>query len=152
MKHPKKHIFEQKVYYSDTDAYGVVWHGSYLRWLEMGRIELCEQMGHNLIDLQSQNIALPVVNLNVRYKSSAKLNDEMIIETSIQKFNPLSVTFEQKIINKNTGKIFVEALIDVVAIDNSGKLYRKMPAILIDAFKKATEIEECQNFENYTIK
>ena len=39
-----KHTFEQKVYYSDTDAYGVVWHGSYLRWLEMGRVEYCEDL------------------------------------------------------------------------------------------------------------
>jgi acyl-CoA thioester hydrolase len=133
-----KHEFEQKVYYSDTDAYGVVWHGAYLRWLEMGRVELCEKMGHCLVELQAQNIALPVVNLNVRYKSSAKLNDEMIIETSIQKYTPLVVTFEQKIMDKTTQKIFAEASVEVVAIDNNGKLYRKMPQILLDAFELAT--------------
>lgn len=132
-----KHTFEQKVYYSDTDAYGVVWHGSYMRWLEMGRVDLCEMMGYTLIELQEKDITLPVVNLNVRYKSSARLNDEMIIETSIQKFNALSVTFEQKILNKNTGKTFIEAIVDVVAINNEGKLYRKMPQILLDVFEKA---------------
>lgn len=141
-----KHTFEQKVYYSDTDAYGVVWHGSYLRWLEMGRVELCEMMGHNLIELQEQNITLPVVNLNVRYKASAKLNDEIIIETSIQKYNVLSVTFEQKIKDKNSGKTFVEAVIDVVAIDENGKLYRKMPQVLTDMFEKALKEE------NYAVK
>lgn len=137
MTNPVKHIFEQKVYYSDTDAYGVVWHGSYLKWLEMGRVELCEKMGHNLIELQNQSIVLPVVNLNVQYKSSAKLNDEIIIETRIQKFNSLCVTFQQKISDKQTGKTFIEALIDVVAIDNNGKLYRKMPQVLIDSFEKS---------------
>lgn len=138
-----KHMFEQKVYYSDTDAYAVVWHGSYLRWLEMGRIELCEMLGYNLIELQEQNITLPVVNLNVRYKASAKLNDNLIIQTSIQKFNSLSVTFEQKIFNKDTSKLYIEAVVDVVAIDNNGKLYRKMPQILLDAFEKATKVEIC---------
>lgn len=137
-----KHIFEQKVYYSDTDAYGVVWHGSYLRWLEMGRVMLCEMMGHNLIDLEAQSIVLPVVNLNIKYKSSAKLNDEMVIETRIQKFSPLSVTFEQKIIDKKTSRTYIEAQVDVVAIDNNGKLYRKMPQILIDAFSNALEKNE----------
>jgi acyl-CoA thioester hydrolase len=132
-----KHSFEQKVYYSDTDAYGVVWHGSYLRWLEMGRVELCELIGYNLIELEAQNIVMPVVNINVRYKSSAKLNDKMIIETSVQKFNSLSVSFEQRILDKETGKIFVEAIVDVVAIDKNGKLYRKMPQILLNAFEKA---------------
>lgn len=92
-----KHIFEQKVFYPDTDAYGVVWHGSYLRWLEMGRVDWCEMQGYNLIELEAQDIVLPVVNLNVKYKSSAKLNDILIIETWIEKFNSLSVTFKQVI-------------------------------------------------------
>jgi len=131
-----KHIFEQKVFYSDTDAYGVVWHGSYLRWLEMGRVYFCEELGLNLIDLQNQDIVMPVTNLNVRYKKSARLNDEIIIETSIAKFNNLSVTFRQVIKSKETGKTFIEADIDVVAISNAGKLYRRMPAILADAFEK----------------
>lgn len=152
MKHPMKHIFEQKVYYSDTDAYGVVWHGSYLRWLEMGRVMLCEMMGHNLLDLEAQSIVLPVVNLNVKYKASAKLNYEMIIETTIQKLSSASVTFEQKIIDKNTGKTFIEAQVVVVAVDNNGKLYRKMPQILVDAFIDAMGSQESENFEEYAVK
>ena len=40
-----KHIFETKVYYADTDAYGVVWHGTYLRWMEKGRVDLCDMLG-----------------------------------------------------------------------------------------------------------
>lgn len=136
------HKFEQKVYYSDTDAYGVVWHGSYLRWLEMGRVDMCESFGYTLIELQEQDIALPVVNINVRYKASAKLNDSLIIETAVQKFTPLSVTFEQKISDKTTGKVFVEAVVDVVAINNSGKLYRRMPEVLTTMFKKAITKDE----------
>lgn len=138
----KKHIFEQKVYYSDTDAYGVVWHGAYLRWLEAGRVEWCEMMGHNLIELRENDIVLPVVNLNVRYKASAKLNDNLIIETWITKFNNLSVTFSQVIKSKDTGKVFIEADVDVVAISNEGKLHRRMPKVLAEIFEK--ELEECQ--------
>ena len=33
-----KNILEEKVYYADTDAYGVVWHGTYLRWMEKGKL------------------------------------------------------------------------------------------------------------------
>lgn len=141
-----KHTLEQKVYYADTDAYGVVWHGAYLRWLEMGRTEFASEMGHPICELQDEGIVLPVVNINVRYKSSARLNDELIIETTVQKFNSLTVTFEQKIMGKNTGKTFVEALIDVVAIDNNGKLYRRMPQVLVEMFERAI------NNETYAIK
>ena len=127
--------FYQRVYYSDTDSYGVVWHGSYLRWLEMGRVDWCEQKGHNLIELENQNIVLPVVNLNVRYKASARLNDNLIIETGIAKFNGLSVPFTQTIKSAETNKTFIEAEVEVVAIHkDSGKLYRRMPEILATVF------------------
>ena len=44
---------EFRVYYADTDAYGVVWHGTYLRWLEAGRIEYTEKtFGLNLKTMQ----------------------------------------------------------------------------------------------------
>lgn len=125
-----EHIFEQQVFYSDTDAYGVVWHGAYLRWLEMGRVFFCEELGLSLVELKENDIVLPVTNLNVRYKASAKLDDKLLIKTKISKVTPLSMTFEQTIINKFTGSLYIQAFIDVVAINNNGKLYRKLPDIL----------------------
>lgn len=137
-----KHTFEQKVYYSDTDAYGVVWHGAYLRWLEMGRVGLCEMMGHNLIDLKNQDIVLPVVNLNIKYKMSAKLNDVVVTETEITEFNGFTVKFKQIIKSKDSGKVCIDADISVVAIDNNGKLYRKMPEVLAKTFNEVTKCPE----------
>ena len=37
-----ENVLNFKVQYADTDAYGVVWHGSYLRWMEEGRVKLLE--------------------------------------------------------------------------------------------------------------
>ena len=137
-----KHIFEQKVFYSDTDAYGVVWHGSYLRWLEMGRVGVCEMLGHNLIDLKEKDIVLPVVNLNVKYQMSAKLNDVVVTETEISEFNGFTVKFKQIIRSKETGKVCIDAEVSVVAIDNNGKLYRKMPEVLAKSFDEVLKCKE----------
>ena len=137
-----KHTFEQKVYYSDTDAYGVVWHGSYLRWLEMGRVELCEMLGHNLLELEANDIVMPVTNMNIRYKASGKLNDIVIVETWIKKLTPVTVVFEQTIKNKDSGKLFIQAEFEVVAIHNDGKMYRRMPDILKDSFEKVLSCQD----------
>lgn len=131
-----KHTFEQKVYYSDTDAYGVVWHGSYLRWLEMGRVEYCEDLGLNLIELEKQDIVMPVTNMNIRYKASGRLNDIVVVDTWIKKITPVTVVFEQTIKNKDSGKLFIQAEIEVVAIRNNGSLHRRMPEVLKNAFEK----------------
>ena len=132
-----KHTLTRKVYYSDTDAYGVVWHGAYLRWLEAGRVEFCELFGYTLPELTARDILLPVTNMNVRYKMSARLNDEVVVETEVSKFNGLSVTFHQAVKLKETGKVCIDATFDVVAISNStGKLYRRMPDFLAKIFEE----------------
>ena len=126
-----KHTFEQKVYYSDTDAYGVVWHGSYLRWLEMGRVEYCEDLGLNLIELEKQDIVMPVTNMNIRYKASGRLNDIVVVDT-----DDATLVCEQTIKNKDSGKLFIQAEFEVVAIRNNGSLHRRMPEVLKNAFEK----------------
>ena len=127
-----EHAFEQKVFYSDTDAYGVVWHGSYLRWLEMGRIELCEKAGYSLTKLYDANITLPVVDLNVRYKSPAKLEEEVLITTELKETSRISMSLLQRVYNAKDMKLHVEALVKVVATTNDGKIYRDLPQDLVD--------------------
>lgn len=134
-----ENIFEQQVFYGDTDAYGVVWHGAYLRWLEMGRVCLCEDLGLSVSKMREKDILFPVTNLSMKYKSSARLDDKVIIKTKISKLSKLSVTFEQEIIDKETEKTRILATFDVVAINNDGKLYRRMPEDVITLFEKALE-------------
>lgn len=122
-----KHAFISKVYYQDTDAYGVVWHGSYLRWLEMGRVMLCEKAGVKLRELEKEDIVLPVAELNIKYKNSAKLDDEIKIETDIIEMSRFYMTFRQIISDESTKKTYIEALVKVVAIHKDGKLYRSLP-------------------------
>ena len=122
-----KHAFSAKVFYSDTDSYGVVWHGSYLRWLEMGRVLLCEKKGAKLSELEKNDIVLPVAELNIKYKNSAKLEDEIIIETEISDYGRFYLTFQQTIKDEKTQKTYIEATVKVVAINKDGKLYRSLP-------------------------
>lgn len=134
-----KHEFKQKVFYSDTDAYGVVWHGSYLRWLEMGRMGLCDMAGYTLTKLCNADITLPVVELNVRYKSPAKLEEELLIVTELKEYSKISMTFGQKIFDAKTQKLHIDALVKVVATHNDGSIYRKYPEELTDFVNKVTE-------------
>ena len=131
-----EHAFKQKVYYSDTDAYGVVWHGSYLRWLEMGRVKAIEEAGSKISDLEKMNIVLPVVELNIKYKNSAKLDDVILIKTEVEEYKRFHITFKQTITDENQEKVYIEAAVKVVAIDKSGKLYRSLPEPVLDIIKR----------------
>ena len=134
-----KHIFEQTVYYGDTDAYGVAWHGSYLRWMEQARVEFCRDIGIDLVEMKKQDVAIPVTNINIRYKASAMLDDRIVVETEITKMSPIVVEFTQTIKNKATEKVYTIGTVAVVAVNNSGKIYRRIPDVLKIPCEKAYE-------------
>lgn len=132
-----KHQFEHQIFYSDTDAYKVMWHGSYLRLFEMGRVLWVQSLNENLSELEKENIILPVTNINISYKAPAKLNDTVIIQTELEKYTPLYAIFKQEMFEKTNNKLLCCASVTIVATDKDGKLYRKMPSRLLEIFKKA---------------
>lgn len=129
-----KYINDIRVYYADTDAYGVVWHGSYLRWMEAGRIEFTDKIfGLNLKKMQDEGCVLPIVDLNVKYKVSARTDDRLILETEIAELRPSAITFKQTIKNKETGITNIEATVTCVAVDtNTNKMMRRLPSCITD--------------------
>lgn len=132
-----KHTNEIRVYYADTDAYGVVWHGAYLRWLEAGRIEYTDKvLGLDLKKMQDDGCVLPVVELNVKYKVSAKLDDNLILETEVEQLRPSAIIFKQTLKNKETGVINIIATVTCVAVDTStNKMFRRLPDNIINAYE-----------------
>lgn len=136
-----KYINQIKVYHVDTDCYGVVWHGAYLRWFEEGRVEFANLAGANLNLLEQSGVQLPVVEANIRYKSPARLYDEIIIETSLEELKKTSIVFKHVISNKNTGANIATGLITCVTTNTEGKLLRRMPEVVLEKFEQALEQE-----------
>jgi len=132
-----KHSFEEKIYYADTDCYGVVWHGAYVKWVERSRTEFCN-MFLNVETIEKSGTIFPVVELNLRYKASAKLFDEIVVETTLSEVKKTSMTFGTKISDKNTGRVFVIATSTLVTTNLEGKLYRQIPE---EIYKKLEEIK-----------
>lgn len=119
-----------KVQYGDTDAYKVAWHGSYLRWMEAGRVDLLALNGIDIKKLdEEQGTVMPVVEINIKYKRSATLLEDVIVNTKITEIKNPYVVFEQIITNKE-GEVFTEATVKGVAVCK-GKLVRDVKSIII---------------------
>ncbi len=122
---------EYKVQYADTDAYGVVWHGTYLRWMEAGRVEWLFQNGIRIDEMARDfGIVMPVVEINIKYKYPAKLMNNVVVSTVVKSFTCASVTFEQVIKIKETGKICTIAEVKATALDREGKVMRDMAGLI----------------------
>ena len=73
-----------RVRYAETDAMAVVYHGSYLPWLEVGRTTLLREHGFLYRDLEQSGYRLPVLDVYVKYHRPAVYDDEVEIHTTIR--------------------------------------------------------------------
>lgn len=74
---------EYRVIYGDTDPMGVAYYANYLRWFEIGRTELLRSWQMPYSQLESQGIWLPVSEVQCKYKTPAKYDELLIIESTL---------------------------------------------------------------------
>ena len=73
-----------RVRYAETDQMGVVYYANFFVWFEVGRVELLRQLGFHYKQMEiDDDCHIPVVEANCRYKSPARYDDELLLETSI---------------------------------------------------------------------
>lgn len=111
-----KHRSQYKVYYEDTDSGGVVYYANYLKFLERARTDLMQDIGVSQAQLGKEGIFFVVKRCNVEYFSSAKLEDEVIIHSTISTLGNVSVEFEQGISVNDT--LLVKAFVKIACVKN----------------------------------
>jgi acyl-CoA thioester hydrolase len=113
-----------RAYYEDTDAGGVVYYASYLRFFERARTEWLRAFGVDQRRLNAEGGPLFVVrSARIDYLSPARLDDELTVFTSISALGRASVSFSQRV--ERAGVLLVDAEIRIVAVNiQSG---RSMP-------------------------
>lgn len=72
------------VRYAETDMMGIVYHGSYLPWFEIGRTTLLKEIGLPYRDLESSGFRLPVLEVTARYQKPALYDDTLTIVTTLK--------------------------------------------------------------------
>ncbi|MCK4258397.1 MAG: acyl-CoA thioesterase [Halanaerobiales bacterium] len=97
------------VRYSETDQMGVVYHGNYFPWFDLARFEILKKCGIDIKELEENGILMPVINVECKYKKSAKFDDDLIIEAKADTSfsNQLVVNF--KVIREKDKAILAEA-------------------------------------------
>ena len=86
-----------RVLFADTDAMGIVYYANYLKWFEMGRVELMRRLGLAYRDLTGSGIHLPVTEATVRYLSPARYDDLLSIQAEIRGCKRASIAFGYRI-------------------------------------------------------
>lgn len=86
-----------RVRYQETDQMGVVYHGNYLNWFEVGRTELLRDLGESYRTVEEKGLMLPVMDIVIRYLKPAKYDDLLNICTKIVHYSGVKLTFAYEI-------------------------------------------------------
>jgi len=118
-----KHRVDFRVYYEDTDAGGIMYHASFIRFCERGRGEFLRHLGLTFASLANEDrIQFVIRHLDAHYLKPARLDDLLTVETGIKTLKNSSFVAEQSIFCQDS--VLFTMLATVVCVDMSGKPVR----------------------------
>lgn len=96
----KKASTKTRIRYSETDQMGVVYHGNYAQFFELGRTEWLRSLGVTYKDMEISGIMLPVISLQCNFIKSALYDDVLTIHTFLKKEPLVKIEFNYEIKNQ----------------------------------------------------
>ena len=127
----KEHQIQVRVRYSETDQMSVVYHGNYVPYFEMGRVEWLRNKGISYKSLEENGIALPIVSMTINYKKPARYDDLLTVVTKFKGQSSVKVEFDCEIRNENNELLTTAHFLLVFVDVNIGKTI-KPPKYLLD--------------------
>jgi len=115
---------EVRIYYEDTDCGGVVYYGNYLKYFERARTQYLEERGLSVAGLMKEGAVFVVVHADVDYRSPARYDDRLSIETVVSDMTAASFTFSHVIRERESQRVVVEGSARLAATDGNGKVKR----------------------------
>lgn len=125
--------YTTSVFYEDTDCMGIVYHASYVRFLERGRTELLDSLGLNAAQWIERDVMFPVYRVDVTFRSPARLRDEIEVVSEVRRESAYRLNFKQQVLKRPGGELLASGSADVVCTNRRGELRELPPEIVSGA-------------------
>lgn len=126
---------EVLVPFFDVDSMDVVWHGHYVKYLEMARCALLDDIGHNYVDMKAAGYVWPVIDLQLRYVRPARFGQRLVVTAALVEWhNRLKVHY--LIRDTETGERMTRGVTVQVAVTLAGEMQLLSPRVFTDAVER----------------
>ena len=121
---------EIQIPFHDVDLLGIVWHGHYIKYFEIARCALFDQIDYGYERMGESGYSWPVIDVRVRYPQPAKFGDLILVKATVAEWeNRLKVDYE--ITKKTNGQRLTKGFTVQVAIElESGEMCLESPPVL----------------------
>jgi acyl-CoA thioester hydrolase len=92
---------EIQLYYADTDMMGVIYHANYLKFFELGRTGLIEDIGYSYVGMEEAGYYAPVYDVQVTYKKPLRYGDQAFVKTWVDYNDGIKTIYGYTIVNGN---------------------------------------------------
>ena len=111
-----------------TDYAGIVWHGTYVNWMEEARVAHLQNLGLTFADWVKAGVDLPVVDMSMKYRQSLKLGDRALVKTNLAPRAGVRIVWQYDIQNGATGETCLLGTVILVPVDfKSRRILRQLP-------------------------
>ena len=117
---------QERVYYEDTDAGGVVYHANYLNFMERCRCDWLDSLGFNVATLQqAQDTIFVVREANLTFDAPARLFDRLTVTAQALQVGKVKLVVEQKIYTQ--GQLLCRGVVTLAALNKSSFQLTRFP-------------------------
>jgi acyl-CoA thioester hydrolase len=121
-----------RVYYEDTDAGGVVYHATYLNFMERARTEWLRALGFEQDRLREELAVLFVARrLGIEFRGAARFNDRLTVTASLSGRGRASLDFAQEVLRDDDGVVCVRASINIACVDAASLRPVRIPEAIL---------------------
>lgn len=123
---------EMQVQFFDLDPMQIVWHGNYVKYLEVARCALFDKIGYNYEQMRESGYMWPIIEMNLRYAGPATFGQRLLLRAEIVEWeNRLRIDY--LILDAASGKRLNRATTTQVAVEiHSGEMCFVSPPILFE--------------------
>lgn len=126
------HITEIRVRYAETDRMQRVYHGAFVTYLEVARVEFLRSLGWNYREMEEAGTLLPVAEVNLAFKKPVGYDELLRIETRVVERPTARIQFAYTVFNE-VGEVAVEGHTTLVFVDGASGRPMRAPADLVRA-------------------
>lgn len=105
---------------------GVVHHGAYIPWFEMGRTELLRAAGVSYAELEAGGVLLVIIGLEVKYRRSGRYDEELEVRTTVTRTTRVKIEHTYEVVRVADGEVLVTASTTLACVDRAGRV-RELP-------------------------
>ncbi len=131
------HLFPLRVYFEDTDVAGIVYYANYLRFIERARSDMLRHIGVDQRGaIEGGEGVYVVAEVSVKYRAPARLGDDLVVSTVIEKVQAASVVIHQQVMRGD--QLLADARVTAAFLTPEGRP-RRQPARWVEAFERLSK-------------